>query len=392
MLADVDTAAAPGLFKGAVTGVQGFANYVNAHGGIAGRKLVVDFIDTKLSADLAQQGLIQACQNDFAIVDTSALFLNNLTPLVTCKDKAGNATGLPDFPDAATDFAHQCSPVSYTYAGDELHCDTKSQHPQTYTVNTGAEQWFATSMGISKGSWMSGNDIKGTLDATYPIVAAEQNSAHPMHGENFLVSGLAPQSTYTPYVERLQSSGTGYVEDLAANGSMVLVRKEAALQGNTSVKAWTCTTICYGKSFIQAGGSAVNGTYVTLPYIPIEEANLTSEVNTMVQTVGANNVDGFVILSWIQSLLFQDSVEATVHQFGQNGLTRANLLTAVKGIHSFNAGGMIGNVDVGNRQVYPCFMLTQIKNGQFVQVYPTQKGALDCNAANLTTTTYNNES
>jgi hypothetical protein len=170
----------------------------------------------------------------------------------------------------------------------------------------------------------------------------------------------------------------------------VLARKEAALQGNTSVKVWDCTTICYGKSFIQEGGSAVNGTYVELPYIPIEEANLNPEVNTMVQTIGANNVDGFVILSWIQSLLFQQAVEATIKQFGQGGLTRANLLTAVAGIHSFNADGMIGAVDVGTHQENPCFMITQIQNGQFVQVYPSKKGTLDCSPSNLTTTTYDN--
>ena len=56
-LADVDNAVAPGIFQGVVDGVKGAAAYINSKaggGGIAGRKLVVDFIDSKLAADAAE--------------------------------------------------------------------------------------------------------------------------------------------------------------------------------------------------------------------------------------------------------------------------------------------------------------------------------------------------
>ncbi|HEV2310054.1 MAG TPA: hypothetical protein VGU73_05990, partial [Acidimicrobiia bacterium] len=49
VLADVDNPAEPGLFQGSVSAVQGWARYLNAHGGLAGRRVVVDFIDTHLS-------------------------------------------------------------------------------------------------------------------------------------------------------------------------------------------------------------------------------------------------------------------------------------------------------------------------------------------------------
>jgi ABC-type branched-subunit amino acid transport system substrate-binding protein len=392
VLADVNTPAAPGLFKGSVVGLDAFAKYINANGGIAGRKLVVDFIDTQLSADQAQQGLIQACQNDFALVGTSALFLNNLTPMLQCQDKAGKATGLPDFPNVESDFAHACSPVSFTFTGNILQCATKNDHPQTYTVNTGAEQDLAKTLHLTKGSWIEGNDIKGTLDATLPAAKAEQGGPYPLKGEGFLVSGLAPQSTYTPYVERLQQAGTQYVNNLAGLGSMVLARKEAAVQGVTGVKAWSCTEVCYDQKYIQQAGTVANGTYVTVPYVPSVEANLNKETALMVKYVGKNNVSGFSTASWIEGRLFQAAVNAAVAKNGTNGLTRANLLTAVRNIHSFNANGMIGNVNVGVQQENPCFMELQVKNNQFVQVYPAKKGTLDCKPSNLVTTKYNNES
>ena len=60
VIADVDNAARPGLFQGSVDGVNAFAKFVNANGGLAGgRKLQVDFIDSKLSADEARNALVQ---------------------------------------------------------------------------------------------------------------------------------------------------------------------------------------------------------------------------------------------------------------------------------------------------------------------------------------------
>src|ERR1700730_1356176 len=57
IVADVDNALAPGLFKGAVDGVKAGAAYLNSKeggGGLAGRKVVVDFYDSKLSPNEAR--------------------------------------------------------------------------------------------------------------------------------------------------------------------------------------------------------------------------------------------------------------------------------------------------------------------------------------------------
>ena len=51
VIADVDTPLAPGAYAGARDAVQGFAKYMNQQGGLAGRKVVVDFYDSKLSGD-----------------------------------------------------------------------------------------------------------------------------------------------------------------------------------------------------------------------------------------------------------------------------------------------------------------------------------------------------
>ena len=74
---------------------KGWAKYINANGGVAGRKVVVDFIDSKLSGDEARNAVIKACAEDFALVGTSAVFLNNVDDIEGCVDKAGAATASP---------------------------------------------------------------------------------------------------------------------------------------------------------------------------------------------------------------------------------------------------------------------------------------------------------
>ena len=42
---------------------------------------------------------------------------------------------------------------------------------------------------------------------------------------------------------------------------MVLLRREAQLQGVNSVKVWECNSGCYDPNFYKQGGATVNGTY-----------------------------------------------------------------------------------------------------------------------------------
>src|SRR5262249_58665604 len=108
--------------------------YQNGHGKLAGRNVQVDFIDSHLSADEARNAVIRACQEDFAMVGTSALFLNNVQPLEGCVDKAGAATGLPDVPTLQTEVAHQCSQISFPVIPSALDSPTNDHHPPTHTA------------------------------------------------------------------------------------------------------------------------------------------------------------------------------------------------------------------------------------------------------------------
>ena len=59
---------------------------------------------------------------------------------------------------------------------------------------------------------------------------------------------------------------------------MVLLRKEATIQAVDSVLVWDCTLACYDRRFIEEGGADVEDTYVTVTFVPFEEAKQNASV------------------------------------------------------------------------------------------------------------------
>jgi hypothetical protein len=392
VIADVNNSIVPGIFKGAADAVQAWGNYINnsckpKNTCLAGRKVVVDFLDSKLSADAARDSVLKACEQDVAIVGTHMLFLNNIAPEVDCKDQAGATTGIPDVAAFQTSFDHQCSPVAYTISGTIMDCATRTQHPQTYRASVGHADYLKKKFHLTKGSWIANNDIKGSLDATLPLMTAERTTG--LKGDNFLTSGRAPQTTFTPYVQSLQRDGVQYVSNWGACYSLIATQKEARIQGVTSVKAYTSTTACYSKAFLNEPTS--EGTYVWLPYLPVEDGGKSKTVSTMVNAVGKDKIDGFGILAWESALLFKAAVDQIVKTKGVNAVTRANLIDTFKNMHSFN-DGLRGTIDPGAKLGSACVVIMKVHNGKFVREFPKQPGTLSCKQSEYIRVKYDNQS
>ena len=379
VIADVDNAARPGLFQGSVDGVNAFAKFVNANGGVAGgRKVQVDFIDSKLSADEARNALVRACQEDFAIVGTTALFMNNIEPMTSCVDQAGKATGLPDVPVLQTEIAHQCSPISFPVIVVGLDCATKDAAEKKVTVRTGAAKYYTKRSKDLHGIFTLAGDLKSTTNAALPLVAMYKSFGVKSDGE-FKVSGLSPQAAYTPIVQAIKQNNSTYALNNVDYKADVLLRKEAQIQGVNTVKVWDCALQCYDQRLLSEGGGAVEGQYVTLFFIPFEEAKQNKSVSNYLKNVGGKDkADGFGAQAWTAGLFFRDVVNNVVKADGNNGLTRARFLEEAAKLHDFTADGMLGPTDVGGRKVSPCGVILQVKKGKFVRVSPTKKGTLDC--------------
>ncbi len=388
VVADVDTPLAPGLFKGSVDGVKGWAKYVNAHGGLAGRKVVVDFIDSKLSADESTNAIIKACSQDFALVGTSAIFLNKMTDMEGCANKAGAAIGIPDLAVVSTEVAQQCSKTTYAVNSPSLICSTQDQHPQTYQANVGRTFYYQSKYKKKlHGGYIYSGDLKSAENANRGSMAEMQHAGKgikPDYQET--VGSTATQPAYTPLVQQLKDKSSNYAQSGATFNSTVLLRREAKLQGvGGSGFVWDCTLQCYDKQLLKQGGSDVNDQYVSLLFLPFEEAHSNKTLANFIKYTGPKLATGFGIQAYASGLLVSQAIQKIVKTAGVNGVTRQALFDQLNTIKSFNAGGMIGTTDIADRKVSPCYVLTQVKNGKFVRVTPSKKGTFNCKSQNYAT-------
>jgi hypothetical protein len=222
-----------------------------------------------------------------------------------------------------------------------------------------------------------GNDTKDAQRGGQVLIDTEIQ-AGIKSDQTLGVSGRDPQSAYTPIVNQMKNNGSNYSYDASAAQSSILLRSEAQLQGLDSTKiAFVCTISCYDKS-VKAQADVMNGEYVPLTFLPFEEASTNKTLAAFLKYVGKANADGFAVYGWTATLAFKQAVDAIVKKDGINGLTRANMLsTGIDGLTSFNAGGMVGTVDIKNKVTTPCAALVQFR-GQVRAGCPSKKGTFNC--------------
>ena len=388
VVADVDNPIIPNLFKAPVDAVNGFVKYMNANGGLAGRKVVVDFYDSKLSANATTNAEIQACENDVAMVGTSAVGLSSVDNMRNCKDSTGATTGLPDIPFVSTALVQQCSDQSFPMAPPQVICSTATQHPQTFQPNIGRAYYYNQKYGTGKlhGIYIYGSDSKSARDSSFVSGIGQLRLKCCTADKDFDISGFAPQSGYTPVVQEMKSAGSNYGQATTYQ-AMTLLRKEATLQGLTGVKVWDCTVGCYDKLFLSSAGSDSEDQYVDLLFLPFystAEQKANKSLANYVKYTGADKVGSFGAYAWAASLAFRDAVNSAVkNNGGVNGVTRKTIFAELNKIHAFNADGMFGTIDLANRTTSQCHVLLQVKNGTFVRLFPSKVGTMDCAAKNV---------
>ena len=378
VIADGDQPVRPGVFQGSIDGVEAAAKYINDHGGLAGRTIEVEFLDSRLSADEARNALVKACEDDFAIVGTTALFLNNVDPMVECPDKTGAATGLPDIPNLQVEQAHQCSPVSFPIVPVGIHCDTVDDAKPTFDVRVGHMKYYKKKFGKLNAIYIPEGTLKSTLNAYLPTVTAGEELGIETEG-TFPTSALDTQTAYTPIMQTGKQAGTTMFGLGIDYKSTVQARRESTIQGLTDVKVWDCTLACYDPRLIEEGGADVEGQYAWIFFPPFEEAKYNKEIAKFVKAIGGREeADAFGAQSWAAMLFFRDVVNTVVEADGENGITRARFLEEARKVHDFTADGMLGPSDVGDNKLNGCFVLVQVKKGEFTRVFPKKKGTLNC--------------
>ena len=384
LIADVNTPVLPGLFQKSVDLVNAWATIVNKSGGVAGRKVVVDFCDSKLDANATTNCVIKACETDVAIISEANVFTNT-NDLDTCKDKAGQPIGMPNF--AVIAFPPlTCDKNSYQIVGQGTYCATQKDNPQTYTQNVGDLRYYTQHNQDLHGLFVYNGDVPSLRITSVPGFTMGVNMGIKKDGDGFYaVSGRAPQSALTPIVQVMKTNKSTFGYNGNTIPNYIQMRNEAQLQGVNSVKVWASNSGIYDSAFIKQAGSYAEGTWLGLPELPFySEYKMNPSLTALVAQIGSvDALSNNSIIAYEQALLFQDIMTKAAAAGGT--LNRQALFTALKNEHSFDAQGIIGKTDIANRVPSPCIVMLNVVGGQFKRIDPAKPGTFNCDPQNVQT-------
>ena len=378
VMADTGSPLAPGLFQGNIDGVEAFARHVNANGGIACRQLVVEAWDSKLTPEESKNGLIVACQTSLAMVGNNALFNPDVTPLTECADQNGTTTGLPDLAAFTADPNELCAPTMFTVQAMSEDCPIE---PGVRQIETNLNYWtFLDGLDPEmREVFMVPADLPTTVQAAMPLIAGQRMAGIDVVA-TVNVSGRDEQAAFTPKVQVIAGSGANAVFNASNDVAMINMRREYDAQGGTGVEIWACTQACYSESF-RSQGAAMDGTYVSLPFLPFTERDENAELATFLDNV--SDPDAWGAQAWQAAVLFQQTIDRIVDRDGPNGITRAAMLEVLGSFGTFDANGWLAPKPLDG--ISDCGMVVQLTGGEFTRVSPAEPGTFTCDPQNTVT-------
>lgn len=367
------------LAESAPQAIEAWADDINRReSGLAGRTIVVERIPTSpLLADHAE-AIDLACGRDlFALVGSTALFDNEGIDQLESPD-----CGLPDFPSVVSSFERLRSSV--TTVSNPITANTWSAGWARYYVEAAPEA--------------TANAATMLLDLPVTVVTGSRMiEAATAQGFEFV---YGPQVAFdTDYVEEvgeLADIEPGLLAWPSDAGRLLSVLRELDAQA-VDIPIVNCGQSCYSRSWVETAGVLGDGVSVWLATHPLEEGDLSTELNRYIFFLGgahpgaAPTATG--VNAWASALLFEEAVRIAVGEdtpdYDPASLTRAGVLGAARNITSWDARGLHGVANPAERIPSSCFVLMTLTDGVWERTFPERRGEFDCapeNLVNLTIT------
>ena len=349
-------------------GMSAWQSTANKGDGLAGRKVRLDLLTTNGTAEGYATAVQTACDEDFAIVGSFSIF-----------DAPSDAFGCGAIPDLPVE------PVAPAHAVATNSFSVFPREPAVEAV--GPYKWFGANVeGCCSQFWVVPElePDRGRTNATIDAAAA---TGFETAGTVDLGDNDPPEPSYEDIVQQLVDSGGTFAASGLGADSTILLRQEAETQGVADGKTWYCDGRCYGGTFLDSGGTAVEDQYVAIETAPFSDRLDVSGVRAYLRATrrGDDPATYAGLRSFTAGLLFEEALGQVVDEDGENGLTRERLLAALGTIDTFTADGIIGATNVADGTPNGCFVLLQVRNGKFARVNPADAGNLDCGPQNLQT-------
>jgi ABC-type branched-subunit amino acid transport system substrate-binding protein len=358
-LVTTETGPVPGLFDGAIYGMQAFAAYLNSVGGICGRKLVVQVADDDLDASQNQTATQADMNSEFAMVGS-----------FSGVDQGGASVlqSNPGVADVSEAISSQAFNLPNNYSPD----------PQGIAANLAPFVYFKQKYpsAVTKMAVLS-NDQSTQLAETQVLMQGMESL-----GYQFVYQDLNIPLTETDYsadAQGMKSAGAlglVYISDAPLYADVARAMQQAGL----TIPLADYAPNAYDPSFIADAGSAANGSVLYSPSAMYqgEDAGAVPLIATMDKyyeaVSGGLPPNEYGAWSWEDGMLFVEGLNAG------GGLTRPDLLKGLASITSFTAGDIQSGANPVAKKPSACYVVIDVQNQKFVRD-PVNPSGFDCTGA-----------
>jgi ABC-type branched-subunit amino acid transport system substrate-binding protein len=336
----------PGIGASAAAAARAYVAYVNANGGVCGRKVVLKEADDgtdngRYRAVVGELGpKVLGLAGGFGAGDVGGVDVLRAQKLPVVGLPSGQAVAdLPNVFDLNPKFKDEHAVIGkYRY----LHDHGASSVAIAYLA---IEQSRAEA--VTQRHLMEAAGIKVALVQELPL------------------STLSFDSTARK-VANSKADYLFFIGDTNSNASMTRAMADTGYK----LKFSEMFTLVYGTSFVERAGSAAEGTVTWLRSLPNEEAGSTPAValfnDWMGRVAPSSPRDPFAVDSWAASKAFFDSLQAL-----PGPITRDALIAQLAKTGTFDAGGLYGPVQLGAEVTNACEVAMKVVSGRWKRLTPT---------------------
>ena len=338
----------PGFGETGVAAVRAYFNMVNAEGGVCGRKLTLLTGDDRLQAASNRSETEKLASQVIGFTGNTTVVDDGGTPIINEQK----------IPDASLSISEQRIESPYNYSPQPIDLSGKSiaaskilaHMHDTYGASRGAivypEQASAKARAL---------EYRGAMEKAGIEVVAEYSVA-------------VTETNYSSQVNDMRNNDVDIViTALEVNGMARLAQAFDQARWFPEVPFYGAQV--YGQKFLEIAGSAAEGTLVGINYAIPEDRDSNPAIAKMYEWYTKSNpgldLDFFAIVGWIAADMFVTALKAT----GPNP-TRDSLNAALKGLGTYDGGGIVGNINPGAKTPAQCFMVATVEGGQWRREFP----------------------
>jgi len=348
---DKGNVAVPGLNGEMYDAAMAFSAWCNEQGGIAGLPVEIIDADAKLFEVPAQMENI--CANAFAMVG------------------GGFAFDDQEFPRF-----HECNMIDFAgfvvSTGKSLSDNMVSPMPNPSNQKDGG--WFKWAVATHPDAMQHFATVYSDI-LTSQIVEQQYVEIAEQLGGVDVVQRISYNSlgevSWVPIAQQLKSSGVRALSFIGVPEVLPPLTK-AMEEINYEPELIMVDAGFYADVLLNRGGSSVDGVVIRTGYALFEEADRVQAVRDYLDMMADYRPEGKVAGLGMQSMsalmLFASVAKQCVVDNGE--LTRGCIMDNVAKVTEWTGGGLHGPSSPGTNTPSPCYLMIEVKGGQFTRLYP----------------------